>query len=155
MRRGETHREFESHPLRSVCYTFMMNWEKFRSEIKKLSTKIDPSPDIIVAIVRGGLVPARLLSTELKVKEMYCLTVKKVGDDRKVVSDILDDVSGKMILLVEDMLETGKSLSVAKKYLEEKGAMVKTACLYTMPTSVIHPDYHLKEFDEVQKFPWE
>ena len=120
-----------------------------------LAAKVDFAADIIVGIVRGGLVPARLLSTELGVKDMYALTVKKVGEERKVMSEILEDLHGKKILLVEDMLETGKSLIVAKEYLESKGAEVKTACLYTMPQSEIVPDFSIRQIGEVVHFPWE
>jgi len=129
--------------------------DEFQKEIQALSEQIDQAPDIIVGVVRGGLIPARLLASRLKVKDMYCLTVRKVGEERKVLSDILENISGKNILLVEDMLETGKSLIVAKKYLEDKGAVVKTACLYIMPQSEIKPNYFLKQIDEVEKFPWE
>ena len=132
-----------------------MRWDELRGEVKELAGKIDYIPDIIVGIVRGGLVPARLLSSELRVKDMYALTVKRVGEERNVTSDILEDISGKKVLLVEDMLETGKSLIVAKEYLEKKGAEVKTACLYTMPMSEIKPDFSLKEITEVVPFPWE
>ena len=132
-----------------------MTWEELQNEIKSLAAKIDYTPDVIIGIVRGGLIPARLLSNELKVRNMYCLTVEKVGANRKVATDILEDVSGKKILLVEDVLETGKSLQVAKAYLEVKGAEVKTMCLYTMPISQIKPDYSLKKINETIKFPWE
>lgn len=132
-----------------------MNWDELRGEVKELAGKIDYTPDIIIGIVRGGMVPARLLSSDLGVKDMYALTVKKVGGERKVTSDILEDISGKKILLVEDMLETGKSLIAAKEYLEKKGAEVRTACLYTMPISEIKPDFSVKEVTEVAPFPWE
>jgi len=132
-----------------------MNWDELQLEVKELAGKIEYLPDVIVGIVRGGLVPARLLSSELRVKDMYALTVKKVGGERKVTSDIIEDISGKRILLVEDMLETGKSLIAAKEYLEKKGAEVKTACLYTMPISEIRPDFSLKEVTEIVPFPWE
>lgn len=132
-----------------------MTWEALQVEITALAEKIDFNPDIIVGVVRGGLIPARLLSSKLKVKTMYCLTVKKLEDKRRVTSEITEDISGKKILLVEDMLETGKSLVVAKDYLEEKGAIVKTACLYTMPISEINPTYSLMEIREVTNFPWE
>lgn len=132
-----------------------MNWDEFRDAVKELAGKIDYSPDVIVGIVRGGMVPARLLSSGLGVKDMYALTVKKAGGERKVMSDILEEISGKKILLVEDMLETGKSLIAAKEYLEKKGAEVKTACLYTMPISEIRPDFSLREVTEVVPFPWE
>ncbi len=50
-----------------------MSWEELNKEIADLSAKIDFTPEIIVGIVRGGLIPARLLSMHLKVKDMYCL----------------------------------------------------------------------------------
>jgi hypoxanthine phosphoribosyltransferase len=53
------------------------------------------------------------------------------------------------------MLEAGKSLIAAKKYLEGKKAIVKTACLYIMPNAEIKPDFYLKEVKTVIKFPWE
>ncbi len=132
-----------------------MDWNELHNEIRNLAKKIDYKPDIVIGIVRGGLIPSRLLSGLLSVKEMYCLTVKKVGDQRKVMSDITENLSGKKVLLVEDILETGKSLQVAKEYLEAKGAEVQTACLYTMPMSEIRPDYSLKEVAEIAHFPWE
>ena len=101
------------------------------------------------------MIPARLLSSELKVKDMYAVTVKKIANERKVTSDILENLSGMKALLVEDMLETGRSLVVAKEYLESKGADVKTACLYTVPISELKPDFSLREVPEVMQFPWE
>lgn len=132
-----------------------MEWKYFEQEIKKLSHKIDCKLDVIIGISRGGVVPARLLSTLLNVKEMYCLSVKKIKKERKVVTNISEGLTEKNILLVEDMLETGKSLDIAKKYLESKGAKVKTACLYTMPISIIKPTFYLRQIKEVEKFPWD
>ena len=86
---------------------------------------------------------------------MHCLTVRKVGEERKVVDEILDNLVGKNILLVEDMLETGRSLVVAKQYLESKGATVKTVCLYIMEITEIEPDFYIRLVQEVEKFPWD
>lgn len=132
-----------------------MNWETLEKEVHELAQKVDYAPDCIVGIVRGGLIPARLLSSYLGVKDMFCLTVKKTEDGRTVTTDISADLQGKKLLLVEDMLETGKSLLVAKEYLENMGAEVKTVCLYTMPISEVTPDYSLRQVEEVVRFPWE
>lgn len=133
-----------------------MNWDELVAEVRSLSDKInDFKPDIIIGITRGGLIPSRLLSSYLGVNDMYCLTVRKVGDERRVVTEILDNLRGKNVLLVEDMLETGRSLIVAQQYLKLKGANVKTACLYVMPLSEITPNYFLREVAEIQRFPWE
>jgi len=132
-----------------------MKWDEFESEVDKLAARIESVPDVVIGIARGGVIPAVLLSKSLKVKDMYVLKVQKEGDERRVMAEIFTDVSNSKVLLVEDMLETGKSIIVAKQYLEAKGAEVKTACLYTMPITEIQPDYFLREVREVVHFPWE
>lgn len=132
-----------------------INWSEFEKEIEELSKKVNYTPDIVVGIVRGGIVPARVLASKLKVKDMYCLTVKKLGNERKIGNEIVESIKGKRILLVEDMIETGNSLIIAKKYLEDKEAIVKTACLYTMPRSEVNPDYFLRQINNIVHFPWE
>ena len=138
-----------------------MNWEFFSLEIRSLSNKIkkfdEYKPNVIVGVVRGGIIPARILSTELNIKEVYCLNVSKKATERKVVTEILEDLVGKNILLVEDVLETGLSMIAAKKYLENKGARVKTASLYITENSIITPDFYLNrvEFPFTFSFPWE
>ena len=132
-----------------------MNWKTLTNEVEALAEKISSKPDIVIGITRGGLVPARLLSTFLEVKKMHCVSVVKSDEKRSVVTEITENISGKKVLLVEDMLETGRSLEVAKKYLEEKGANVKTACLYIVPITENKPDHYLREVDSVLEFPWE
>ncbi len=130
-----------------------MNWDEFDAEVRELAQRIDYTPDIVVGIARGGVIPAALLSKILKVKDMFVLKLEREGE-RKISAFLVSDISGKKILLVEDMLETGRGLIAGKKFLEEKGAEVRTACLYTMPKSEIVPDYSLKVVPEVVPFPW-
>lgn len=135
-----------------------MDWRSFEKEIRSLGKKIDDdgwSPDAVVAIVRGGVVPAMTLTYRLGVRKFYILKVSHVGESRRVKGDFAPDVFEKKVLVVEDMLESGKSLAAAKEYLEHKGAEVKTACLYTMPQSVIVPDFFLKQVPDIVEFPWE
>jgi hypoxanthine phosphoribosyltransferase len=132
-----------------------MSWDEFDKEIRALAAKIDWAPEVIAGVVRGGLVPARMLSSLLKVPQMRCISLVRNGGTREVLDELRGDVTGKRVLVVEDMIETGKSLEAAKAYLESKGAVVKTACLYTMPISEVAPDYSLREVGEVFHFPWE
>ncbi len=98
-------------------------WARFTDEINALSAKIDYQPDIIVGIARGGVIPAVMLAKRLNVKDMYCLKVRK-DEPRTVVAEVFTDVNQKKILLVEDILDTGKSLESAIKFLMSKGAEV-------------------------------
>ena len=135
-----------------------MNYKTFEDGICRLSRKIKDSgyePDMIIGILRGGAIPARYLSKALDVKKMSAIEVIKDGEGRRVVAAPTYDLEGLKILLVEDMLESGKSLDVGEKYLESKGAIVKTACFYIMPQSEIEPDFYLEEIEDVVDFPWE
>lgn len=132
-----------------------MNWQTIEKEIETLAQKCESSIDVIVGVVRGGLVPARLLAKFLGVKEMYCLTVAKQDSDRVVTTRITADLAGKSVLLVEDALESGRSLIVAKGYLESLGAEVQTAALYIQPQTQIMPDYYVDRVDQIPMFPWE
>jgi hypothetical protein len=131
-----------------------MNWEELQEHIKKLCGKIDFSPDIISAVARGGIIPAVLIAERLGIKDMYALTVKKQEGKRRVITKIAEELTGKKILLVEDALESGKSMRAVKKYLEGKGAIVKTAALCIKGNSVIRPDYVLEPIQDI-RFPWE
>ena len=130
-----------------------MTWQELESDVRSLAAKINTTPDLIVGVARGGVIPAVLLSNVLKVKDLYVLKVRKEGERRRVVAEIFTDVSGKKVLVVEDMLETGQSMVVAKAYLESKGALVKTAFFYTMPTTQKQPDFSISEIKKVPKFP--
>ena len=132
-----------------------MDWDTFTKETKKLSKKIDYRPDCIVGIARGGVIPAVLLSKQLDIKDMYVLKVRVDGKKREIAAEVFTDMSDKKVLVVEDMLVSGKSMLVVKKYLKSKGARVRTACLYIMPETEVKPEYYLKEIGEVERFPWE
>lgn len=131
------------------------NWDVFTNEIKKFAKSIDYQPDCIIGIARGGVIPAVLLAEYLKVKDMYTLKVRIEGNERKIIAEVFTDISNKNVLLVEDMLETGQSMAVVKNYLQQKGAKVKTACLYVMAKTEFVPDYYLREVSEKPRFPWE
>jgi uncharacterized protein len=139
----------------SIIHFSNMDWDTFTEETKKLGEKIDYTPDCIIGIARGGVIPAVLLSKQLKIKDMYVLKVRVEGNERKVMAEVFTDISNKKVLVVEDMLESGKTMMVVKQYLESKGANVKTACLYVMPHTEIKPEFYLKEIQKVEHFPWE
>lgn len=136
-------------------HDLILGWEKVEQELLLLAEKIDYRPDLMVGVSRGGLVPAAILSKRFGVEEVQALKVKRTNGERKLLTLLDIDLRGKKILLVDDMAETGKTLKAAKQYLELKGAIVKSACLYTMPITTISPDYFLKMVEEVRKFPWD
>ncbi len=136
-------------------------WEEFYNLSHRLVSQINENkyrPDFIFGIVRGGLVPASLLAYFFPDSSLLSLAVIKEGETRRVDKEIVDqlDLTGKRVLIVEDMLETGRSAMTAKEFLENKGALVKIACYFTSLISEIKPDFVIEE-KIVGKiiFPWE
>ncbi len=130
-----------------------MNWDEFDEETRRLARMITSTPDIVVGITRGGVIPATLISKVLGVKDMFVLKLER-GPQPRISAYALSNITGKKVLLVEDMIETGRGLIAGKKYLEDKGAFVETACLYTMSISEFVPDYSLRKIDRIAEFPW-
>ena len=132
-----------------------MNWDEFTREVVEVSKLTTGKYDFIIGVARGGIIPAVLLARLLEVKDLLTLKVRREGDRHVLVGDITTDIKSKKILLVEDALETGKSLDFLKQHLEEKGALITTACLFILTTTNYRPDYSLSEHEILPVFPWD
>ncbi|MFH1182521.1 MAG: phosphoribosyltransferase family protein [Candidatus Woesearchaeota archaeon] len=130
-----------------------MNWDELQNYVAKICSRIDFKPEIIVAVARGGVIPGVMIAEKFGIKDMYSVAVKKQEGKRKIMTKIMDDLHGKKILLVEDAIDTGKSMLAVKKYLESEGASVKTAALFIKGSTAIMPDYMLETSPDII-FPW-
>lgn len=111
-------------------------------------------PDAIVAVLRGGAIPALILSDVLAVDEFYSIRVRHWGIARELfVNPVVEQIpqeklEGKRVLVVDEVVDTGKSLVRAVSELSRlKPAEVKTAVLHVKPTSLVQPDYYAKKLD--------
>jgi len=132
-----------------------LSWDQAEREIIKLAQKINFSVDLIVGIARGGLVPATIISRVLNIEEIHSLKMRRINGKRELLTHLDNDLNGKKVLLIDDMSESGGTLLHAQQYLESKGAIVKTACLYSLATNSSSPDYFLKTIPELIQFPWD
>lgn len=120
-------------------------------------------PDAIVAIGRGGLIPARILSDILSVKPLYVITLSSytgIGEREKTIKLIQSIekklVFGKKILLVDDIADSGESLSFAIKYLNNLEIHdLRIATLHYKKTSCIIPNFFAQTDDRWIVYPWE
>lgn len=108
--------------------------------------------DMIVAIANGGIIPAAILNQRLGI-EIQLLKInlrdsnqRPIYDSPQLMAPIDFEFKGKTILLVEDRVKTGASLTKACELL--KGAnLIKTFAVNG------RADYSL--YDEACfKFPW-
>lgn len=119
-------------------------------------------PDIIVGIARGGLVPSRILADLLETRDFAIITIEYyTGINARNKEPILKQclhtqLTGKKVLLVDDVSDGGRSLQLAKKHLEEQSAKeIKIATIYCKPGTITLPDYFEKETSHWIVFPWE
>lgn len=140
-----------------------LSWDDIAKQTKKIAKDLDgKQPDAIVGVSRGGLVPMRLLSDLLGVKLVDIIRIEhynEIGAPKTrpiiTITPVLD-LQKKKILLVDDVADTGETLQVAKKYIEQKGAAeTTTACLVKKPSALETPDLFAKETGKWVIFPWE
>jgi len=93
--------------------------------------------DIIVAIGRGGYMPARLLSDHLDIFNLTSFKIEHYRRAEKSPGTIVRyplsaDLGGLKVLLVDDVSDGGDTLTVAISHLHEKGppAEIRTATLH-------------------------
>jgi hypoxanthine phosphoribosyltransferase len=140
-------------------------WNQIHNLLIKQSKKILSDnfvPDIIIAITRGGWVPARLLSDLLEVQNVstirieFYLDIAKTRKKPVLTQKLQIPVSGKKILLVDDVADTGESLQLAKNHiLQQNDVELKIATIYKKIQSKIEPDYYEKTTKNWIIFPWE
>jgi hypoxanthine phosphoribosyltransferase len=140
-------------------------WNDIYEMCIKLAEKIKKScffPDLIVGIARGGWIPARILSDLLEnpnvasVRVEFYVDVAKTSQSPKITQGISIPPTGKTVLAVDDVADTGKSLKAVIEYLYGLGAkQVKTATLHYKPKSIVKPDFYVEETDAWIVYPHE
>lgn len=128
-----------------------ISWSAFYRLSRKLAIRIQASgfrPDLIIAIGRGGYMPARIISdfchvmnlTSFKI-EHYCGTRAK--RTARIRYPLAHGVTGEKVLLVDDVCDTGDTFEVAGRHVADRlqAREVRTAVLHFKQTSSFTPDY--------------
>lgn len=144
----------------------LVSWEQFRTLARQLALLVRSSgfkPDMIVAIGRGGYMPARVLSDYL---DIYNLSGFKIEHYRRAQKQaqarvrypLSANVEGLKLLLVDDVSDGGDTFEVAVSHLHERGppAEIRTAVLHHKTVSSFVPDFYTTELTEWRWliYPW-
>jgi uncharacterized protein len=119
-------------------------------------------PDVIVGVSRGGWPPARIMSDLLenpRVANMKVEFYKDIGVRSKkprITQPVTSDVTGKRVLVVDDVSDSGHSLKVVANHLRRKGTKeLKVCTIYMKPHSIFRPDFYARTTRKWIIFPWE
>jgi len=126
------------------------SWDQYQTDIVSLSQWIKASGrefECIVGLARGGLIPAVQLSHELNLP-LITLTYQTRDGTMKDSKPIPANA-----LIVDDINDTGKTLSEVTKLCEGK---YTTVVLYDNDESEFNVDFWMrKNYNKWISFPWE
>ena len=81
------------------------------------------TPDVIAGVATGGIPQGALVAQELGLPFVYVRSEKKSHGMNNQVEGIIN--SGQSVVIIEDLVSTGKSSLNAVEALREKGAIIK------------------------------
>ena len=139
----------------------LISWNEVERRCYRLADLIRSSayqPELIIAIGRGGYVPARLLCDNLHLMALTSIKIEHylAGADRQrealVRYPLKADIHGLRVLLVDDVNDTGDTLEVAIRHLREfHPAGIRTAVMHQKSSSSLQADYSARH---VIKWRW-
>ncbi|MEM0246207.1 MAG: phosphoribosyltransferase family protein [Desulfurococcaceae archaeon] len=141
-----------------------ISWNAVRGALNELAKRVakEYKPEVIVAIAKGGLVPARVLSDLLGVEEIGLVEAKFYrgvairGDKPFIKSLALPRIQGRSVLVVDDVVDSGRTIQLVIDTLAVQAPKaLKSAVLYLKPWSTYTPDYFYAVANEWIVFPWE
>ncbi len=145
-----------------VSWEEIVDWSMHLADIIRNDGYI---PDLVVAVARGGFVPARLLCDFLGVENLLSLQSQHWTEAAKVEErailkfPYILNAEGLRILVVDDIVDTGETLKLARDYIRDNWnpREVKTAALqWISPVAKFKPDYYYIEVKEWVwfQYPW-
>ena len=136
---------------------FPVSWEELHRHAKALAWRcreIGPWTGI-VAVTRGGLVPAAVVARELEIRLIDTICVSSYDHQSQSDIEILKGVEGDGSgwLIVEDLVDTGQTMTAVRKMLPK----AHCAAVYAKPAGRPLVDTFVTEVsqDTWILFPWD
>ncbi|HGZ70991.1 MAG TPA: phosphoribosyltransferase [Nitratifractor sp.] len=137
-------------------------YSEFLGDVKELSAKVkEYNPDTLLAVARGGLTLGHFMAQALDTRRLFALNSIHYEKESKLetieIFNIPDLKSAKRVVVVDDIVDSGETLSEIIKVLQKAypHCEFKLATIFYKPTAIIQADYTLKEAKEWIDFFWE
>jgi len=139
----------------------LISWDEAYQLSRKLAKEIKSSrfrPDLVIAIGRGGFVPARIvcdfllhsLLASIKIEHWDIAACKR--PEAAVRFPLAVDVQDQSILIIDDVTDTGDTLRAALDYLKSlEAGETKTGVMQHKTTSSVVPDFYA---DVIKDWRW-
>ena len=152
----------ESEPSRKP---FPVSWDQFHRDARALAWRLtEAGPfDAMVCITRGGLVPAAIVARELGIRMIESICIASYDHtsqgEVRIIKTVAPEVAalgggrGKGVLIVDDLVDTGKTARVVRRLLPD----AHFAAVYAKPSGRPMVDSFITEVsqDTWILFPWD
>lgn len=144
----------------------VISWAEVTRLARRLALAIAADgyrPDVIVAVARGGYVPARLLADYLGVMALSGMRIVHYGPGARrkrrarIVEPLQVPVAGRKVLVVDDVADRGDTYRIACRHIaQRKPAELRTAALHYKAGSSFEPDFYAARLTAWRwiNYPW-
>ena len=143
-----------------------VTWDDLDRLVAELAQRLAaaPEPDVVLAISRGGLVPAGMLGYRMGWRDMLLAAVVAYDDESgfRGQADFLqfpsdDQIVGKTVLVIDEVWDSGTTIAAVSKRIRDAGGTPVTAVLHYKPGKSrvdIVPDHFIVETDDWVLYPF-
>ena len=138
---------------------FTVTWDQLHRDARALAWRLMPKGPFkgVVAITRGGLIPAAIVARELEIRVIETVSVVTYDEEQKgapVVAKLPAAAGdGEGWLLIDDLVDTGTTAKVVRALLPK----AHFATVYAKPSGKPMVDSYITEVsqDTWIFFPWD
>jgi xanthine phosphoribosyltransferase len=144
---------------------FHLSWDQIHRDARALACRLDNrGPDggrwrAVVAITRGGMAPAMIVARELDIRTVDTISVKSYDWQEQAEAEVLKPPDAELmgdgtgILIVDDLVDTGKTLELVRRLYPS----AHFATVYAKPQGRAMVDTYITEVsqDTWIFFPWD
>ena len=144
---------------------FHVSWDQIHRDARALAWRLqDVAPEngewrAVVAITRGGMAPAMIVARELDIRTVDTISVKSYNHQTQAAAQVIKSPDsalvgdGEGVLIVDDLVDTGRTLEVVRKLMPK----ANVATVYAKPMGRDMVDTFVTEVsqDTWIFFPWD
>ena len=145
---------------------FHVSWDQIHRDSRALAWRLDKQGPLeggawkgVVAITRGGMAPAMIVSRELDIRTVDTISVKSYNHQAQTEPRVIKSPDAEMmgdgegILVIDDLVDTGKTLELVRKLYPK----AHFATVYAKPMGRPMVDTFITEVsqDTWIFFPWD
>ena len=150
--------------MAAMLKSLVLTWEDLDGLVAQLAMQTGRDFDLVVAITRGGLVPAGMLAYRLNLREILVVGVEFYRaeggtHERPRVGHFPADehLAGRRVLVVDEVWETGETMTEVLVRLRAAGAEPASAVIHYKPGKSRvpgAPDHHAATVEGWVTYPY-